>query len=307
MMGVGEKIGKLWDSDMAYSLRASRLTLAALAVLVLGCLLAFLAPWLAPHEPSNLGALNLSDSLLPPAWMDGGQASYFLGTDDQGRDVFSAILYGTRISLIVGVISVLLSMAIGISLGLVSGYLGGKVDALIMGLADVQLSFPSILIALLIDGVARTVLAKVMHENISYLVVILAISLSGWVTYARVVRGLTLLEKNKEYVQAAHVIGVHPFKVMLTHVLPNVTGTVFVLATLHIGSAVMIEATLSFLGMGMPPSSPSLGTLISTGNKFLFSGEWWIFVFPGLVLVALILAVNLLGDWLRDFFNPKLQ
>ncbi len=307
MIGASKQMGSFWNSDMAYSLRQSKLTIVAIVVLAIAVFFSFFAPWFTPHDPSNLGALNLSDSLLPPAWINGGEQTYFLGTDDQGRDVLSAILYGTRISLIVGVVSVLLSMAIGIALGLLSGYVGGKLDAFIMSVADVQLSFPSILIALLIDGVARTALPKGVLENVSYLVVILAIALSGWVKYARMVRSLTMVEKNKEYVQAAYVIGVHPVKVMLTHVLPNVTGTVFVLATLHIGLAIMIEATLSFLGMGMPSTSPSLGTLISTGNQFLFSGEWWISMFPGAVLVMLILAVNLLGDWLRDFYNPKLQ
>jgi peptide/nickel transport system permease protein len=275
-----------------------------IAVIVLSALL---APWVAPHNPFDLKTLNLLDAFTPPAWSERGNKSFFLGTDDQGRDVLSAIIYGSRMSLLVGVLATFLAMVLGVTLGLISGYLGGKVDAFIMRVADVQLSFPAILIALLVDGVARAALPREMHDQMALYVLVIAIAASGWVRYARTVRGSTLVERNKEYVQAARVIGRHPLAIMFTHVLPNALGPVLVLVTLHIGEAIITEATLSFLGVGVPPTQPSLGTLIRIGNDFLFSGEWWITVFPGLGLVALVLSINVLGDWLRDALNPRLR
>jgi peptide/nickel transport system permease protein len=269
---------------------------------------ALFAPWLAPLNPFDLASLELNDSLLPPAWAAQGQGKYVLGTDDQGRDVLSTILYGSRISLLVGFSSVLLAMFLGVGLGLLSGFLGGRLDAIIMRIADVQLSFPAILIALLIDGVARVVFADQGHgDQMAILVLIGSISLANWVSYARTVRGSTLVEKNKEYVQAARVIGVPAIAIMIKHVLPNVMGPVLVIATINIATAIITEATLSFLGVGVPPTTPSLGTMINNGNNFLYSGEWWLVVFPGLALVLLCMSVNLLGDWLRDALNPKLQ
>jgi peptide/nickel transport system permease protein len=278
---------------------------ALVAFVLIFC--AVFAEWVAPHNPFDLATINLLDASLPPAWQDGGNPKYWLGTDDQGRDVYSAILFGMRISLVIGVASVVLSIAIGVSLGLLSGYVGGRLDAFIMRVCDVMLSFPAILVALLIDGVARAALPREAHGEVAFLVLVLAIALSGWVQYARTVRGSTLVEKNKEYVQAARVIGVAPGAIMVKHVLPNVLGPVLVLATVHIATAIITEATLSFLGVGVPPTTPSLGTLIRIGNEFLFSGEWWITIFPGAALVALVLSVNLLGDWLRDALNPKLR
>jgi len=239
--------------------------------------------------------------------MQEGRWEYLLGTDSQGRDLFSALLYGMQVSLAIGAASVALAMGIGIVLGLLSGYAGGRVDAFIMRVADVQLSFPAILIALLIDGVARVAVPASLHEVIAFPVLVGAIALAGWPQYARTVRGSTLVEKNREYVQAARVIGVPPAVIMFRHVLPNVTGPVLVLATVHLATAIITEATLSFLGVGVPPTSPSLGTLIRVGNDFLFSGEWWITIFPGVALVLLVLSVNLLGDWLRDVLNPRLH
>ncbi|HTS55530.1 MAG TPA: ABC transporter permease [Burkholderiales bacterium] len=310
-MGNGEvsraTLGRAWDSDLFYSFRHSPVAVAA-AALVLVCIGgALLAPWIAPHNPFDLASVDLLDALAPPVWASQGKAAYLLGTDNQGRDILSAILYGTRISLRVGVAAVLFSMVLGVTLGLLSGYLGGRVDALLMRIADVQLSFPAILIALLIDGVARVALPREWQAGMAVYVLILAIGLSGWVQFARTVRGSTLVEKNKEYVQAARVIGRHPAAIMLHHLLPNVMGPVLVIATIHLATAIIAEATLSFLGVGMPPTTPSLGTLIRVGNDYLFSGEWWIAVFPGAALVVLVLSVNLLGDWLRDALNPKLR
>jgi len=300
---------KQWlDGPVLYSFSQSRLAQFAAVVALLMICGALFAPWLAPLNPFDLASLDLNDSLLPPAWAAQGQGKYVLGTDDQGRDVLSTILYGSRISLLVGFSSVLLAMFLGVGLGLLSGFLGGRLDAIIMRIADVQLSFPAILIALLIDGVARVVFADQGHgDQMAILVLIGSISLANWVSYARTVRGSTLVEKNKEYVQAARVIGVPPIAIMIKHVLPNVMGPVLVIATINIATAIITEATLSFLGVGVPPTTPSLGTMINNGNNFLYSGEWWLVVFPGLALILLCMSVNLLGDWLRDALNPKLQ
>jgi peptide/nickel transport system permease protein len=298
---------RAWDHDLAWSFRHSPVALAAAVLTALCVGGALFAPWLAPHDPFNSATLNLSDGFTPPAWSENGSTKYLLGTDDQGRDLLSTIMHGARISLGVGLASVLFSVTLGVSLGLLSGYLGGRLDAFIMRVADIQLSFPAILIALLIDGVARIVLPRESHDALAIYVLVVAIGLSKWVDYARTVRGSTLVEKNKEYVQAARVIGRHPFAIMLHHVLPNCMGPVLVLATINVATAIITEATLSFLGVGVPPTQPSLGTLIRVGNDFLISGEWWITVFPGVALVVLVLAVNLLGDWLRDALNPRLR
>jgi peptide/nickel transport system permease protein len=295
------------DSDIWWSFKSSTLTVVAAVVTVLIIGIAFLSPLLAPHTPFDPGSLSLSDGLKPPAWAVDGDWAFPLGTDDQGRDVLSSIMYGTRLSLVVGIASVVVSMLIGITLGLVSGYFGGATDAVIMRIADVQLTFPAILVALLIDGVVRGLISVQKHDEIALFVIIGAIGLSFWVQYARTVRGSVMVEKNKEYVQAARVIGLSPVLIMVRHVLPNVTGPVLVIATINLGLAIISEATLSFLGVGLPSTQPSLGTLIRLGNELLQSGEWWITVFPGITLAALVLAVNLLGDWLRDALNPKLR
>ncbi|MFY7901952.1 MAG: ABC transporter permease [Rubrivivax sp.] len=294
------------DSDVWHSFRTSPMAIAAAAIAVVCVFCAVFAPWVAPHDPFDLATLNLADARLPPAWEPEGSTTYLLGTDDQGRCILSALMYGARISLAVGLASVLLSVVVGVGLGLLSGFAGGRVDAFIMRVCDVMLSFPSILIALLIDGVGRAMFPNA-HETLAFGVLIFAIALSGWVQYARTVRGSTLVERNKEYVQAARVIGVAPWRIMARHVLPNVLGPVLVLATIQVAAAILTEATLSFLGVGVPPTSPSLGTLIRIGNDFLFSGEWWITIFPGVMLVLIALSVNLLGDWLRDALNPRLR
>ena len=303
----GEGLARFFDGDVWYSFKRSPITILAAVVTVLLIGSALLAPWVAPHNPFDLATVDLLDSFIPPIWIVGGDWRFLLGTDDQGRGILSTIIYGARISLGVGFAAVLFAMVLGIGLGLFSGYVGGAVDAVIMRIADVQLSFPAILIALLIDGVARGVLPRDLHGDVWFPVLVFAIGISGWVQYARTVRGSTLVEKNKEYVQAARVIGISPLLIMLRHVLPNVMGPVLVIATIHLAIAVITEATLSFLGVGVPLTSPSLGTLIRVGNDFLFSGSWWITIFPGAVLAILVLAVNLLGDWLRDALNPKLR
>jgi peptide/nickel transport system permease protein len=298
---------RLWDSDVGYSFRHSPVAIAAAAAALICVCAAVFAPWVAPHNPFDLASVSLLDASTPPAWEQGGNPAYPLGTDDQGRDILSTIMFGARISLGVGLASVAFALVLGVSLGLAAGYLGGPVDAFIMRLADIQLSFPAILIALLINGVARVVLPADLRLDIAVYVLVLAIGVSGWVQYARTVRGSTLVEKSKEYVQAARVIGRRPVAIMWQHVLPNVMGPVLVIATIHLATAITTEATLSFLGVGVPPTTPSLGTLIGVGNEYLFSGEWWIAVFPGIALVVLVLSVNLLGDWLRDVLNPKLR
>jgi peptide/nickel transport system permease protein len=296
------------DSDIWWSFKSSATTVAAAVVTLLIIAMAFLAPVIAPHTPFDPGTLSLSDGLKPPVLLSpDGDWSFPLGTDDQGRDVLSSIMYGTRLSLVVGFASVVVAMVIGIGLGLVSGYFGGTIDAVIMRVADVQLTFPAILVALLIDGLVRGLISSQRHDEIATFVIIGAIGLSFWVQYARTVRGSVLVEKNKEYVQAARVIGLSPAVIMVRHVLPNVTGPVLVIATINLGLAIITEATLSFLGVGLPSTQPSLGTLIRLGNELLQSGEWWITVFPGITLAVLVLAVNLLGDWLRDALNPKLR
>jgi peptide/nickel transport system permease protein len=295
-----------FDSDLVHSLRSSPVAMAAMLVALVCVFAALFAGWVSPHDPFNLATLELGDARLPPAWSELGSRKYLLGTDDQGRDILSAVIYGARISLIVGFASVVLSVLVGVALGLVAGYLGGWVDGVLMRLCDVMLSFPAILVALLIAGVGRALFPDA-HESVAFGVLILSISLTGWVQYARTVRGSTLVERSKEYVQAARVTGVPPLRIMRRHVLPNVMGPVMVLATIQVATAIITEATLSFLGVGAPVTSPSLGTLIRVGNDYIFSGEWWITVFPGVMLVLIALSVNLLGDWLRDALNPRLQ
>lgn len=297
---------RVWHSDIGYSFRTSPVAMAAALIAFVCLFCAVFANLVAPHNPFDLATLELSDAFLPPLWLPDGNPKYLLGTDDQGRDILSALMFGARISLLVGLASVALSSLVGVSLGLLAGFVGGKLDTFIMRVCDVMLSFPVILIALLIAGVGRALFPNAPSAMV-FGVLIVSISLTGWVQYARTVRSSTLVERNKEYVQAARLTGVAPLRIMRRHVLPNVLGPVMVLATIQVATAIITEATLSFLGVGAPPNSPSLGTLIQVGNKFLFSGNWWITVFPGLMLVLIALSVNLLGDWLRDALNPRLR
>ncbi|OUM03196.1 ABC transporter permease [Variovorax sp. JS1663] len=302
-----KKVLARWlDSDVGHSFRTSPVAIIAAAIAFVCVFCSVFAGWVSPHNPFDLAALELGDARLPPAWEAEGTTKYLLGTDDQGRDILSALIYGARISLVVGLVSVVLSVLVGVMLGLLAGFWGGWLDAFLMRVCDVMLSFPPILVALLIAGVGRALFPNA-HDTVAFGVLILSISLTGWVQYARTVRGSTLVERNKEYVQAARVTGVSPLRIMRRHVLPNVLGPVLVLATIQVATAIITEATLSFLGVGVPPTSPSLGTLIRVGNDYLFSGEWWITVFPGLMLILIALSVNLLGDWLRDALNPRLR
>ena len=300
-------VTRLLDSDVWHSFTRSPIVVAAAVLTLALTLAAAFAPFVAPHDPTDLAKLDLLDARTPPLWLEGGDRRFLLGADNQGRDMLSAILYGLQISIGVSVLAVMLAMTIGVTAGLVAGYFGGWIESAIMRVADVQLTFPAILTALLINGAARALLGNKSVDGAEFWVLVVSIGLSFWVQYARTVRGSTLVEKNKDYVQAARLIGIRPVAIMFRHVLPNVLGPVLVIATINLALAIITEATLSFLGVGLPPSHPSLGTLVRIGNDFLLSGEWWIALFPGLVLALLALAVNMLGDWLRDALNPKLR
>jgi peptide/nickel transport system permease protein len=304
---AGRSVARLWDGDVAYSFRHSPIAVVSAAVLLVLLVASMFSRWLAPYDPFDLASLSLMDSFQPPVFSAEGGWAHPLGTDDQGRDLLSGIMYGARISFIVGFAAVAFAVVVGVSVGLLAGYAGGAVDAALMRVADVQLSFPAILIALLVDGVVTAVLPAGLHETLEIYVLIFAIGISFWPQFARTIRGSTLVERGKEYVMAAKVIGLSPLRIMVTHILPNVLGPVFVVGTLTVGLAIITEATLSFLGVGLPPTQPSVGTLIRIGNNFLFSGEWWITIFPGVALVLMVLSINLLGDWVRDALNPRLR
>ena len=300
-------LSRIRASDFWWSFHHSWTARISAGMLVLLIASAFLAPWIAPQNPYDAAQLDLWNSELPPIWQEGGQWPYLLGTDTQARDMLSAILYGTRISVLIGFASVLCSLAIGLSFGLVAGYFGGFADGLLMRIGDVTLSIPTLLIAILVSGVARAMLPPELREIGAGAVLVLAITLSGWVQYARIVRAQTAVERGKEYVMAARLLHVPHRRIMFRHILPNTLTPVLVAATLSFGMAILTEATLSFLGIGMPPGQPSLGTLIRIGNQYLFSGLWWMVIFPVVQLALLVIAVNLLGDWLRDALNPKLR
>ncbi|WLD58030.1 ABC transporter permease [Salinispirillum sp. LH 10-3-1] len=299
---------RIVDSDLFYDFIRRPVVVASAVITVLIILASMFAPLVAPHTPFDPSSLNLMDGFTPPMEANAFTGNTFImGTDSQGRDIFSAILYGSRISLLVGFAAVAFAAVLGITLGLIAGYKGGWVDSLIMRVADVQLSFPAILVALLIFGVTKSLIPGEYQEQAAVYVLIISIGLSDWVQYARTVRSSTLAEKNKEYVQAARIFGVPAPRILLRHILPNVMGPVLVIGTIGLALAIILESTLSFLGVGVPATQPSLGTLIRVGNEFLFSGEWWITFFPGVTLLILALSVNLLGDWLRDALNPRLR
>jgi peptide/nickel transport system permease protein len=299
---------RLNDSDLWLSFKASPVAIVACVTTILIFLMALFAPLISPQNAFDPAALNLMDGFTHPMERGMGSNMLFpLGSDGQGRDMLSALFYGTRISLLVGFCSVGFSMAMGISLGLIAGYVGGRTEMIIMRIADIQLSFPGILIALLVFGVARGLIPPNKHETTALFVIIFAIGLSHWAQYARTVRASAMVERNKDYVHAARLIGIKGLPIMAKHILPNVMGPVLVIATINLALAVIEEATLSFFGVGMPVTQPSLGTLIRFGQQYLISGEWWILLFPAVTIVILGLAINLLGDWLRDALNPKLR
>jgi peptide/nickel transport system permease protein len=300
-------LARAFDSDIWHSFKSSPITMLAAFIVLVMTLAALFAPWIAPMNPFDPAQVYLMNANIPPRWLNGGDPQFLLGTDDQGRDLYSAILYGLRVSIFIGLIGVAIACTLGVTLGLVAGYIGGRVDSLIMRIADVQLTFPAILIALLIDGIVRGLLKSAAREDIAFGVLVVSIGLAFWVQYARTVRGSTLVEKGRDYIQAARLVGLPAPLIMIRHVLPNVIGPVLVILTINVGLAIITEATLSFLGVGLPPTQPSLGTLISIGNRYLFSGDWWIVTFPGITLALFVLSINLLGDWLRDALNPKLQ
>jgi peptide/nickel transport system permease protein len=298
---------RAWSSDLLWSFQQTPSAYIAAIVVSIFLCLALFAPWIAQQNPFDLSTFSLLSSELPPAWLAGGDSHFLFGTDVQGRDVLSTILYGLRISLLVGFGSVLLSTVIGVSLGLAAGYAGKWIDTLIMRVADIQLSFPAILVALLVNGVARTALPREIFNSVALPILVFSIGISNWVQYARTVRSQVMVEKDKEYVQAANILGRSALFVATRHILPNTTGPITVLAAINLALAMLTEATLSFLGVGMPPTRPSLGTLVRIGNEYMLSGDWWIVIFPSVALVVLVLAVNLLGDWLRDALNPRLR
>ena len=304
---IGKMINKIYDTDIGYSFFNSKIAIISSSIFLIIFLCSFLAEIVAPYDPFDPLNISLMDAFIPPVWSEGGNANFFLGTDQQGRDMFSTMIYGSRISLIVGFSSIIFAMILGVSLGITAGYIGGRYETIVMRLTDVQLTIPSILMALLVDGIARAIISKSMHDEMAIYVLIFAIGISEWPQFARVTRASTLVEKNKEYISASKIIGLSNILIMFKHILPNILRPILVIATIGLALAIITESTLSFLGVGIPPTTPSLGTLIRFGNNFLFSGEWWITFFPAIFLVVLALSINLLGDWMRDALNPKLK
>ncbi len=308
---IGAKIMREWRRwrrrPLVRAFLATPRAMFAALLLALFAIVSVGAPWLAPHTPFDPATVSLIDSMTPPAWLADGSWTYPLGTDDQGRDILSTLMYGSRVSLLVGLAAVLLAMTVEITVGLLAGYVGGWFESVTMRIVDIQLTVPSILLALMIDGVARVMAPREIHHNLAIYTIILAIGAANWPSFARVARSRAMVEKNKEYVQAARIIGVSHLSIVLRHILPNAMAPMLVIATIDLGLAVLAEAALSFLGVGMPPTQPSLGTLIRIGGNFLFSGNWWVFVMPAVTLVLFVLSVNLLGDWLRDSLNPRLH
>lgn len=295
------------ENELIYLFLNNRITQVAFAFAAVSILASLFAPVITPTDPYDLATFDILDSFLPPSWVEGGDIKYIIGTDDQGRDLYSSILYGTRLSLMVGLFSVIFAAVVGTSLGIIAGYVGGKFDTIIMRVADVQLSLPAILTALLVDGVARGILPREQHEDLLLVVLTIAIGLSLWVNFARTARASTFVERNKEYVQAAEIMGLHPVRIMAIAILPNIMGPLLVIGTVDLAVAILLEATLSFLGVGVPPNQPSLGTLIRIGTEYIFSGEWWIVIFPSMMLIILIISINILGDFARAVLNPRLR
>ena len=304
---ISQVINKIIQNDIGYSFVKSKIAVISTIVFLTILICSTFAELIAPYNPFDPVSVSLLDAFTPPVWVDGGSTNFVLGTDQQGRDMLSTIIYGSRISLIVGFASILFAMSLGTFLGVTSGFFGGRYEIIVMRFTDVQLTIPSILMALLVDGIARGFISKSLHNDMAIYVLIFAIGISEWPQFARVTRAATLVEKNKEYILASKIIGLSNFLIMFKHILPNILRPVLVIATIGLALAIITESTLSFLGVGVPPTTPSLGTLIRFGNDFLFSGEWWITFFPVIFLVVLALSINLLGDWMRDALNPKLK
>ena len=304
---ITQVINKIIDNDIGYSFIKSKIAIISTIVFLIILICSTFAELIAPYNPFDPVNVSLLDAFTPPVWVEGGSLNFLLGTDQQGRDMLSTIIYGSRISLIVGFASILFAMLLGTFLGVTSGFFGGRYEIIVMRFTDVQLTIPSILMALLVDGIARGFISKSLHNDMAIYVLIFAIGISEWPQFARVTRAATLVEKNKEYISASRIIGLSNFLIMFKHILPNIMRPVLVIFTIGLALAIITESTLSFLGVGVPPTTPSLGTLIRFGNDFLFSGEWWITFFPAIFLVVLALSINLLGDWMRDTLNPKLK
>jgi len=300
------RLAAIWDSPMGYSFRRNPVAIVSFLIFALIVIVAFLSPWLAPYNPYDPAQIDIMNSEYPPIWIDGGVAEFPLGTDDQGRDLLSTILYGTRLSIIIGLCAVLLQAFLGISIGLIAGYIGGRTDSLLMRFADIQLSFSTLMVAIIFLAVTQALFGTETFNQYAVFFLIAVIGVAEWPQYARTVRATVLAEKKKEYVDSARVLGFGPLRIMLRHILPNSLSPIFVISTVQVANAIISEASLSFLGLGMPPSQPSLGSLISSGFDYIFSGSWWITAIPGVVLVVLVLVINLLGDWMRDVLNPKL-
>lgn len=297
---------QIWNSNIAYSFRRNPVAVVSLLVFAVITIMSFLAPLIAPFDPYDPAQIDIMNSEYPPVWVSGADPQFMLGTDDQGRDLWSTILYGTRLSLLIGICAVALQAFLGISIGLIAGYVGGRIDSLLMRLADIQLSFSTLMVAIIFLAVTQAMFGSETFNQYAIYFLIAVIGVAEWPQYARTVRATVLAEKKKEYVDSARVLGFGPIRIMVRHILPNSLSPIFVISTVQVANAIISEASLSFLGLGMPPSQPSLGSLISSGFDYIFSGSWWITAIPGVVLVVLVLVINLLGDWLRDALNPKL-
>ena len=304
---IKQAFDRIYDTDIGFSFFNSKIAIISSSIFFIIFLCSFFAGIVAPYNPFDPASVSLMDAFTPPVWSEGGSSSFFLGTDQQGRDMFSTMIYGSRISLIVGFASIFFAMILGVFLGVTAGYIGGRYEIIVMRITDIQLTIPTILMALLVDGIARAIISRSMHDEMAIYVLIFAIGISEWPQFARVSRAATLVEKNKDYISASTIIGVSNIKIMFKHILPNILRPILVIGTIGLALAIIAESTLSFLGVGVPPTTPSLGTLIRIGNDFLFSGEWWITFFPAIFLVILAFSINLLGDWMRDTLNPKLN
>ena len=297
---------RIRQSDLVYYFLKDKVAMVCMAIFLGYVALALLSPWIAPHDPYDQASYDIMDAELPPSWLEGGDERFLLGTDNQGRDILSTMLYGSRVSLSIGLFAVGLQLVLGIVIGLFAGYAGGRIDTLLMRFADVQLSFSTMMVAIIVSAIFQAALGGEFYSQYAILMLVVIIGISEWPQYARTIRASVLAEKKKEYVEAARVMGFKAPRIMFRHILPNCLSPILVISTVQVANAIMSEAALSFLGLGMPVDKPSLGSLISIGFNYMFSGSWWITAFPGLCLVVLVLVINLLGDWLRDVFNPKI-